>query len=99
MIKRGCNSTSEQPQGVFGGVIRAGVITVEPLLPHTCGGVVCLQEHLQLPRILDVGTYLPVIPSSKTKGRNLDDETPQHMTSQMTQPPQRRRQFQTQYRL
>ena len=30
VIKRGCDSTSEHPQGVFG-----GVITVEPLLPHT----------------------------------------------------------------
>ena len=35
MIKRGCDRTSEHPQGVFGGVIKAGVVTVEPLLPHT----------------------------------------------------------------
>ena len=34
MIKRGCDSTAEHPQGVFGGVIKADVMTVEPLLPQ-----------------------------------------------------------------
>ena len=44
--------------------------------------------------------YLPVKPGcGKTKGSNLGDETPKLMTSAMTQPPQRRRKFQTKYGL
>ena len=58
MIKRGGDSTSEHPQGVFEGVIKADVITVKPLLPHTGRGDVCLNKHLQLPRTPAVGTYL-----------------------------------------
>ena len=76
VIKKVCDSTSEHPQGAIGGVIKPGVITVEPLTAaHLKGCGMPARTLAAAPH--SCCRYLHVIPGCrKTKRPNLGDETP-----------------------
>lgn len=94
---RGCDSTSEHPQGVFGGVIMRGCDTLLVELNHCCrtlegvwycGGVIAMPVRT-LAAAPHTGTYRNVVlrGCGKTKGLDVgdvEDHKPQIYTTKHT---------------